>query len=257
MTKYTFSISNDTLNGLADSTSLKTEIQASAIVTAFNHIGTAADVLEIWFNADLSNSDQTLLTSIVAAHKGIPTVQIDAKYDEDGNLVTAPNATLIGTGTWLVSDNICSSSLPSSDPTWAGGAPAIIGTTHSNGGIIVYEWVPSAGKKLYCLETQLILSTDVDLSSTACHFIGVNAGKSGDQNFDRTYTGECGRSGYRIQADGAYEDSQEKRFVWDYTKKGPPIILKSSKSGKITLTRSGTMSGTYAYVKIKVISLPE
>lgn len=122
----------------------------------------------------------------------------------------------------------------------------------------MYEWVPTSGKKLYCMATELILSKDVDLSSVTCHFIGVNCGATGALNFDRTYDGEWNRSGYRVQADSCYSDAEEDRFFWEYTKYDmPPIILKSSYNSKITLTRSGQMTGTYAYVKIKVISLPE
>ena len=191
----------------------------------------------------------------MSAHKGVLTVQKDSLFDEDGKLITSSQMGLQGTGTWLVSDNICSTSLPSSDPSWGGGvSPSSIGTTHSNGGTIVYEWIPAAGKKLYCLQTELIMSSDVDLSSVTCHFMGVNTSLAGNSNFDRTYAGEWGRTGYRVQCDNAYEDSQEKRFYWVYS---VPIVLKSSLSGKITLTRSGKMTGTSAYVKIKVISMPE
>ena len=247
-------------NDAFDLGALLYEIQHSAIEVAVDLAaglgGAANGGCSINFNSILDSSNRTLLDAVIAAHTGdpIPTTEQQATYDEDGRLITATQPSLLGSGTWLVSDNICSTNLPSSDPSWGGNPPAAIGTTHANGGVIVYEWVPSSGKKLYCLETQLILSKDVDLSSVTCHFAGVNCGTLGTTAFDRTYNGEWYRSGYRVQADDVYSDANEDRFYWRYT---VPIILKSSASAKIVLTRSGQMTGTYAYVKIKVISLDE
>ena len=183
--------------------------------------------------------------------------RIDA-VDEDGNITSSSQISLEGIITWIVSDNLCSLTLPSVDPSFNGSPPAVIGTVHKNGDQIVYEWVPSPGKKLYCLESQLIASSDIVMNTTTCHFIGTNTGKFGNRNFDRTYAGEWGRSGYRVQADKAFESAYERRLEWDYVEEGrPPIILKSSYGAKITLTRSNAMTGTEAYVKIKVISLDE
>lgn len=69
-TKYTYSIANDTLNGQVDLDSLTTEIGASSIVTALDHIDRAGDVLDVWFKAGLSAPDQTTLGAVVAAHDG-------------------------------------------------------------------------------------------------------------------------------------------------------------------------------------------
>ena len=183
--------------------------------------------------------------------------RIDA-VDEDGNVTSAFQTSIEGIVTWIISDNLCSASLPSADPSFGGNPPAIIGTAHENGGIIVFEWAPSPSKKLYVVETQLVGTPDINLNSAICHFIGTNTGKLGDKDFDRIYTGEWGRYGYRVQGDSMFQDSNEKRIVWDYVKDSrPPIILKSAYNAKITLTRTGPITGTEAYVKLKVISLDE
>lgn len=262
-TKVEYALS-DFPNSKFDLGALQYEIQHSGITVALDYAaglsGAANGGCSINFRTILGNPDRTLLDNVISSHSGdsIPSTEKQPIYDEDGKLITSSQPSILGTGTWLVSDNICSVNLPSSDPSWGGNAPSAIGTTHANGETIVYEWVPSASKKLYCMATQLILSKDVDLSSVTAHFLGVNCGPAGTLNFDRTYNGEWNRSGYRVQADRCYSDANEDRFLWDYTEYGmPPIIMKSSYNAKITLTRSGPMAGTYAYVKIKVISLPE
>ncbi len=69
-TKYTYGIIADTPNDRVNPTTLESEIDASAIVTALDFIETAADVLDIWFKDPLSGGDQTLLTAVVNAHQG-------------------------------------------------------------------------------------------------------------------------------------------------------------------------------------------
>lgn len=73
-TKYTYSIANDTANGKVNPTTLTTEIAASSIVVALDHIDTGGDVLDIWFKDPLSGADQTTLTAVVAAHTGDPAI---------------------------------------------------------------------------------------------------------------------------------------------------------------------------------------
>lgn len=250
-------------NNKFDIASLQIQVEHSNIVTSLDYGmgigGNANGGVSISFLDVLSTDDKTILDNIIATHTGVSIVPPTPLFDEDGRMIIAGQPSLIGNGTWIISDNICSTNLPSNDISWTGGVnPASIGTTHANGQKIVYEWIPLPGKRLYTLETELICSADVDLNSVGCHFIGVNCGLLGTTQFDRYYPGEWGRWGYRTQADEVFEDANEKRFRWRYTQNNaPPIILKSMYNSKITLTRAGVMTGTYAYVKIRAISLPE
>jgi len=101
-TKYTYSIAEDTLNGAVAASKLATEIGASAIVTAFDHISTSGDVLDIWFKDALSAGDETILDGVVAAHDGINTSSnlqdlanqkiIDEPVDDAKTPITRPGA---------------------------------------------------------------------------------------------------------------------------------------------------------------------
>lgn len=71
-TKYTYSISTDFPNHVVATDRLLVEVRASAIVTAVDYINTSGDDCDIWFKADLSSGDKTLLDGIVAAHSGEP-----------------------------------------------------------------------------------------------------------------------------------------------------------------------------------------
>lgn len=71
-TKYTYSISTQTANGRVNPTTLTSEIAASSIVIALDHIDTGGDVLDVWFKDPLSGADQTTLTAVIAAHEGNP-----------------------------------------------------------------------------------------------------------------------------------------------------------------------------------------
>lgn len=70
-TKYTYSIANDTLNGAVYLTTLKAEIQSSAILIAYDYGQKFGDVLDLYFKDALSAGDQTILDGIVAAHTGV------------------------------------------------------------------------------------------------------------------------------------------------------------------------------------------
>lgn len=54
---------------------LTIEIGTSAIVTALDHINLFGSALSIFFKADLSTDDKTILDALVAAHDGIPLVE--------------------------------------------------------------------------------------------------------------------------------------------------------------------------------------
>ena len=71
-TTYTYSITNDTANGVATTQSLVTEVQASAIVTALDRIDTAGDDLNVVFKDALSAGDKTILDGLVSSHQGEP-----------------------------------------------------------------------------------------------------------------------------------------------------------------------------------------
>lgn len=72
VTKYTYSISDDTANGSVSEGKLHSDILASSIITAIDNIETADDVLSIWFKDALSTDDEATLSSIVSNHDGIP-----------------------------------------------------------------------------------------------------------------------------------------------------------------------------------------
>jgi hypothetical protein len=77
-TKYTFDIM-DFSNHKVASDRLTQEIQASAIVTALDHIDTTETECDVWFKLELSQTDDDILTALVAAHSGepVPAAPID------------------------------------------------------------------------------------------------------------------------------------------------------------------------------------
>lgn len=137
--KYDYTIATAFPNALVDSDRLKQEIQASAIVTALDYIGTADGVCSIWFKAALSGGDQTVLDGIVAAHSGAPFAQPPMQFTEvlangsplprtsDGKsvVVTWPTE---GNKTTIVSPNWC-------DPTtWISHAARVVDETATDSG---------------------------------------------------------------------------------------------------------------------------
>jgi hypothetical protein len=113
-TKYTYSVSGDTLNGVVNPSSLAAEIQASAIVTALDFVGTNGDTLDVWMKDALSNGDETILDGLVAAHAGeastpSPTiVQTSGPKTDDSRDIVATNRIPAGYTIYFtgVSDNI-------------------------------------------------------------------------------------------------------------------------------------------------------
>ena len=75
-TKYTYSIATDTANAKLANSKLKSEVQASAIVTAIDYINSLGDVLDIYMKDVLSAGDETVLDGVVAAHDGVPIIEI-------------------------------------------------------------------------------------------------------------------------------------------------------------------------------------
>lgn len=71
MADYTYSVANDTANGVAALDALEAEINASAIVTALDNLSTSGDTLICSFKDSLSGGDETILDGLIAAHTGV------------------------------------------------------------------------------------------------------------------------------------------------------------------------------------------
>lgn len=102
LTKYTYSIANDTSSGAVAPSRLGLEIGGSSIVTSLDHIDTSGDDLDIWFKAELSVDDATTLNALIAAH--VPTVipdpallvTTDEPKDADGSPLSRVKVTKTG-----------------------------------------------------------------------------------------------------------------------------------------------------------------
>jgi hypothetical protein len=70
MTTYTYSITNDFLNGILNSNKLTTEIIGSGIATNLLYVNTNGDSCEIVFVDELSSPNITILNGLVATHDG-------------------------------------------------------------------------------------------------------------------------------------------------------------------------------------------
>ena len=108
---YTYTIVTDFPNAAVDSGTLTTQIAASAITVALDHIDTGAGTCFIYFKAALSEGEETILDGIAAAHTGIPApqactlVHLDSPETLDGKpiiqttiLPQGSNIYLTGTG---------------------------------------------------------------------------------------------------------------------------------------------------------------
>lgn len=90
---------------LCDSDRLKQEIEASAIVTAIDHIetGSAPEVTNVYMKAELSGGDEIILDGIVDEHVNTPlpdneikTVSLDVPKDAEDAVLTRPKTTRPG-----------------------------------------------------------------------------------------------------------------------------------------------------------------
>ena len=72
MSIYTYSVSTDTANGIANLDKLASEINASLILISLLRLGLSGDELSVEFKADLSAEDKTLLAAIVGGHQASP-----------------------------------------------------------------------------------------------------------------------------------------------------------------------------------------
>jgi hypothetical protein len=69
-TIFTYSITNDTLNGILAPEALSNQIRSSVITIALVGVTQQGDVLTIEFKANLSPTEETALDAVVAAHPG-------------------------------------------------------------------------------------------------------------------------------------------------------------------------------------------
>lgn len=79
VTKYTYSVANDTANGVVAVDRLEVEIERSSIASELSYVRAVGDGLEAAFLSALSAGDETTLDSLVAAHDGValrPLVQV-------------------------------------------------------------------------------------------------------------------------------------------------------------------------------------
>lgn len=73
LSTYTYSVSNDTANGVVDYSRLRLEIQNSDDISiALSHINVDGDTLEIVFKASLASPEETALNQILDSHTGKP-----------------------------------------------------------------------------------------------------------------------------------------------------------------------------------------
>jgi hypothetical protein len=102
-TKYTFSIFNDFPNSIVDTSRLSSEVVASDIIIVLDYINTYSDDCDIWFKADLTGSDQTTLSGIVAAHSGEPPDVILPPTMSDGRPLVRADTRPLDTQTFFTS----------------------------------------------------------------------------------------------------------------------------------------------------------
>jgi hypothetical protein len=97
--KYTYSVTNDFLNGAVDSAKLTYEIDESTITRKLDFIGTDDDDCDIWFLDTLTSGDETVLDSIVAAHDGEPLPIAEPPVAVDGRPIVRSDSRPVGYST--------------------------------------------------------------------------------------------------------------------------------------------------------------
>jgi len=83
MAQYTYSIVNDTLNGLFSGGTLEKKLREATITIALESVSTSADVITAVFKAALSTEEETELAGIIAAHTGMPE-DVQQWHDDNG-----------------------------------------------------------------------------------------------------------------------------------------------------------------------------
>jgi hypothetical protein len=100
-TKYTFSITGDTLNGAVNSVRLTNEITTADITIALDYINTNDDDCDVWFKTYLSGPEITTLNGILAAHTGEAPVDIEAPTMDDGRPIVRADTRPLDTSTYF------------------------------------------------------------------------------------------------------------------------------------------------------------
>jgi len=100
-TKYTFSISGDTLNGIVNLSGLTSEITSSSITIALDYINTDNDVCDIWFKEDIVAEQQTTLNSIMADHTGESPDYVEPPTMADGRPIVRSDTRPLDTATYF------------------------------------------------------------------------------------------------------------------------------------------------------------
>lgn len=83
-------------NKYCDAPKLTKEIRASAIIIALDYITTSTTTTSVFFKADLSSGDQTILGNLITAHNSTPEPPVETLYDSDGAQIIKPKTTRAG-----------------------------------------------------------------------------------------------------------------------------------------------------------------
>jgi len=89
-TQFTYSVANDTANGLVALKKLTNEIRAAAISIALDGVSKSGDNLIVDFKADLAALEVSVLNGLISAHDGKPSIDDPTEFqlvDDDGNAI--------------------------------------------------------------------------------------------------------------------------------------------------------------------------
>jgi len=101
--KYTYNIT-DFLNDKVNIPKLTSEIRQSGVTIALDYINTNEAICDIWFKAELSESElSTSLAAIVAAHDGESLPDEEAPTMDDGRPIVRADTRPLGTQTYFAS----------------------------------------------------------------------------------------------------------------------------------------------------------
>lgn len=95
-TQFTYSIQNDTLNGVVDGRTLHNEIINSNITIALDRVDTTDINIEIYFKANITSSEEAELNTIVSVHEGFAVNESELEIDSDKRQVVKFAATYKG-----------------------------------------------------------------------------------------------------------------------------------------------------------------
>lgn len=149
-TSYSYTVATAFPNAAVDLDSLTTQIQASAIVIALDHITVASGACAVWFKDALSGGDEAVLDGIVAAHTGVPVVvpdtvtvsnviDVNLGKTDDNRLRVSMGKSDASTSTWYSYD-WCNPT------TWYSNAVRVVGEVATDSGdhltyTLAHKWV--------------------------------------------------------------------------------------------------------------------